>query len=954
MRSPRIQLHDLSAVLGAQEGSLGLDSGLLGKRAYTGPLVGGSVSNKELLRWLDERATKAEEEGHQGSLRLLWGLLRICCQHYGKLRSVGAAGLAGKEDGPEAALAKLLAAGSVKAPDAWGNSHFQHSSPLLPAPPPEQQQAAALEMKHLLVLGKRTEALQIAVHNQLWGLALLLARKLGEKVYSDTVLQMARLQFTNGSALRTLVLLLAGQPAEIFAVGSSSGGPVGDPGLVDNLGQGAGLGSMLDEWQENLAILAANSIGGEESVMQYLGDCLWRTRGQVAAAHMCYLLGNRSPEPYSDSARVCLLGADHWKNVRTFASSEAIQRTEVYEYAKVQGNSQYVLAAFQPYKILHASMLAEVGKTPEALRYCQAVQKILRTAGKTPDIDAWKAAAASLEDRLKVNIQGSGASAYGSKVIGGFMGLLDRGIHRIIGGAPPQPPLPSGPGSKSAGNTRPGTPELAPVPAHPGLSQSFHPAYGQSDFFFQVTTGSGPAATAAAGLSLSAYSNEAASSSGQTSDASGLHAPAPMAPFVLPPSAADRPTEAPEGKERVSVPTRSVSEPDFSRSPAQEDVQQKAESTSGGSSPPKRTTSATSAAAPPGMMRSVSGFLSRATAGVGSMVFKPKKEAKLGEKNTFYYDEKLKRWVEEGHEDAAQEAPLPPPPTTMKQTGRHLEPDAAGSGQPGSSSPAATVSTAVPSGTPPIPPSGSQSASRARGVRSRYVDTFNKGKSATASVPGTLAFAPIVKTAIGGPPVKPKSFMVPDAVPPCDVSNGEVPSNSAKQVDEQEYEVPDRRSSPQPQQFVAQLHRVASADNARALNGVASSGAFQEESNTLASDPAPNHTRANSWSGYPTGFSVLSTLTVPDVNTIASSNAPPASYFDTTYTYLESSDPSSSGPSEDHRKSNGLSEPVLRVASANLSHKTDLVDNLSALEVNGGREPRSTVAATDDMTDVEL
>lgn len=39
-------------------------------------------------------------------------------------------------------------------------------------------------------------------------------------------------------------------------------------------------------------------------------------------------------------------------------------------------------------------------------------------------------------------------------------------------------------------------------------------------------------------------------------------------------------------------------------------------------------------------------------------------KAKLGEKNKFYYDEKLKRWVEEGAESPAEEAALPPPPTT--------------------------------------------------------------------------------------------------------------------------------------------------------------------------------------------------------------------------------------------------------------------------------------------------
>jgi hypothetical protein len=45
-----------------------------------------------------------------------------------------------------------------------------------------------------------------------------------------------------------------------------------------------------------------------------------------------------------------------------------LQRTELYEHAKMLGNSQFVLPTFQPYKLLYASMLAEAGKSAEALR----------------------------------------------------------------------------------------------------------------------------------------------------------------------------------------------------------------------------------------------------------------------------------------------------------------------------------------------------------------------------------------------------------------------------------------------------------------------------------------------------------------------------------------------------------------------------------------------------------
>jgi hypothetical protein len=46
---------------------------------------------------------------------------------------------------------------------------------------------------------------------------------------------------------------------------------------------------------------------------------------QITAAHICYLVAEANFEPYSDGARLCLIGANHWKFPRTYASPEAIQ-----------------------------------------------------------------------------------------------------------------------------------------------------------------------------------------------------------------------------------------------------------------------------------------------------------------------------------------------------------------------------------------------------------------------------------------------------------------------------------------------------------------------------------------------------------------------------------------------------------------------------------------------------
>lgn len=60
-------------------------------QSFPGPLVGGSVGNKELHKWIDERIGNCDSSDldyrKAEALRLLLSLLKIACQHYGKVRS---------------------------------------------------------------------------------------------------------------------------------------------------------------------------------------------------------------------------------------------------------------------------------------------------------------------------------------------------------------------------------------------------------------------------------------------------------------------------------------------------------------------------------------------------------------------------------------------------------------------------------------------------------------------------------------------------------------------------------------------------------------------------------------------------------------------------------------------------------------------------------------------------
>lgn len=62
------------------------------QQSFPGPLVGGNVGSRELNKWIDERITNCEStidmDYKKGEvMKLLLSLLKIACQHYGKLRS---------------------------------------------------------------------------------------------------------------------------------------------------------------------------------------------------------------------------------------------------------------------------------------------------------------------------------------------------------------------------------------------------------------------------------------------------------------------------------------------------------------------------------------------------------------------------------------------------------------------------------------------------------------------------------------------------------------------------------------------------------------------------------------------------------------------------------------------------------------------------------------------------
>ncbi|XP_051114616.1 protein transport protein SEC16B homolog [Andrographis paniculata] len=751
------------------------------RQSLPGPLTSGSVGTKELNKWIDERIATLElthmGHGKAEGLSLLLSLLKIACQYYGKLRSPYGTDAELKEsDAPHLAVARLFS--YAKGNGSKLTQYGVAAQCLQYMPSDEQLQVTAAEVQNLLVSGRKKDALQCAQDGQFWGFALVLAAQLGNQFYSETVKKMALQHMSAGSPLRTLCLLIANQPADVFSVDNTASSNM--PGALNMPPQTAQVGAnvMLDDWEENLAVITANRTKDDELVLIHLGDCLWKDRSNIIAAHICYLVAEANFEPYSDSARLCLVGADHWKFPRTFACPEAIQRTEIYEYSKTLGNSQFVLLPFQPYKFMYALMLAEVGKMSEAAKYCQSILKSLKN-GRNPEVETLRHLVSSLEERIKAHQQGGFyANLAPKEFIGKLLKVFDSTAHRVVGGLPPTGP--------SAVGTLQSNKDHHRAPGH------------------------------------------RVSSSQST-----------MAMSSLVPSQSMEPISDFAASNRTVKHARSASEPDFGRSPMKgRSDSLKKESPPGGHDK--------SSAPGPASSYGGLGFGTKLFQKTFGFVLKNRRQAKLGESNKFYYDEKLKRWVEEGAEPPAEEAAPPPPPiATAFQNGASdyslksaLQNESSLSrGNQESKPPGAPENNP---GIPPLPPTTNQYSARGRmGVRSRYVDTFNKGggnATTTFQSPVVPSIKPV--TAAGNP-----KFFVPAPAP---VSNsaensGETPANNTW---ENTSSNPEHFSSPpQSDSFMTPVAPPTTIPRHPSMNSI-------ERTGDSGSTPVRGR-RTVSWSGSP-------------------------------------------------------------------------------------------------------
>uniref|UniRef100_A0A8D0GTS5 SEC16 homolog B, endoplasmic reticulum export factor n=1 Tax=Sphenodon punctatus TaxID=8508 RepID=A0A8D0GTS5_SPHPU len=220
----------------------------------------------------------------------------------------------------------------------------------------ETPQHSVEKFTKLLFYGRKKEALDRAMRSQLWGHALFLSSKMDLRTYS-WVLSGFTSTLALNDPLQTLFQLMSGRiPQAALCCGDERWG----------------------DWRPHLDVILSNQIGDAElnhRAIIAMGDTL-AGKGLIEAAHFCYLMANVTLGCYRvRTDRVVLLGSSQ--------ETDCIQRTEVFEYCQLLGHPKAFIPAFQMYKLLYASRLADYGLPSQALHYCEGIGITLLAQGQS-------------------------------------------------------------------------------------------------------------------------------------------------------------------------------------------------------------------------------------------------------------------------------------------------------------------------------------------------------------------------------------------------------------------------------------------------------------------------------------------------------------------------------------------------------------------------------------------
>ncbi|XP_063288941.1 protein transport protein Sec16A isoform X3 [Pelobates fuscus] len=335
-------------------------------RSFPGPLVKDETHKVDVINFAQNKAKESSHNENlldQESTRLLWDLIVLLCRQNGTVVGTDIAELLLQDHrtvwlpGKSPNEANLIDFSNepLEQEEESGASQLSFLTDSIPCTGRILEKETE-RFRELLLFGRKKDALESAMKHGLWGHALLLASKMDSRTHARVMTRFANSLPIN-DPLQTVYQLLSGRmPAAATCCGDEKWG----------------------DWRPHIAMVLSNitnNVDVPTRTITTMGDTL-ASRGLLDAAHFCYLMAQVGFGFFTKkSTKLVLIGSNHSLPFTKFATNEAIQRTEAYEYSQSLGAQTISLPNIQVFKFIYACRLAECGLCAQAFHYCEVIAK---------------------------------------------------------------------------------------------------------------------------------------------------------------------------------------------------------------------------------------------------------------------------------------------------------------------------------------------------------------------------------------------------------------------------------------------------------------------------------------------------------------------------------------------------------------------------------------------------
>ncbi|EDV28150.1 uncharacterized protein TRIADDRAFT_53450 [Trichoplax adhaerens] len=315
---------------------------------FPGPLMCDDTHKRDIISYIETKIANTTDRMETSSSRLLWKYLLMGIRQNGTILNTDISELLLNDEQLCNESSNKLATNDDFESECHDEAELE-SSPQVSF----NMQAIEKEFRQLLLQGKKREALEIAIGNGLWGHAMILSNRLDSRMYK-MVINKFFLSMMEGDTLLTLYQVLDGQL----------------PTAITN------KRTINTNWKSHLAMLLSNTTSNskfDKDNIISLGNQLMQN-GDIFAGQLCYLIAGVIPGRFdSEKKDFILVGQNSASKSLQYLDIVDIHRTEICEYIRSLQRPGDAFPKFQPYKFMYAALLSELGGKDEALQYLESL-----------------------------------------------------------------------------------------------------------------------------------------------------------------------------------------------------------------------------------------------------------------------------------------------------------------------------------------------------------------------------------------------------------------------------------------------------------------------------------------------------------------------------------------------------------------------------------------------------